>query len=171
MDDRNMHAGDVEEHIHEAVEKTVKGLDSATAKLFADEGKTLHINIFSLMRTRDSLEKIDEAREIYRQNKAPHSMAKFGVAFETPALNKPARTVDAEAEWMIKHQINSETSIDITIEIPESASYRDVKEALRFAKNSVGNLVDKRVAELHCEYLQKLTSFEEFKKALTVHKE
>ena len=122
------------------------------------------------MRTRDSLEKLEEAREVYVKNKAPHTMAKFGVAFETPALNKPARTTDVDAEWKCTHHINREMGIDITIKIPEAASYRDVKEALHFAKNSIGDLVDKRVAEHHCEHLKKLTAFSEFKKALTVHR-
>ena len=80
-----MHAGDVDDYIHEAVEKTVRGLDAATTKLFVEEGKTLHNNIFSLMRTRDPLEKLEEAREVYVKNKAPHTMAKFGVAFDVAA--------------------------------------------------------------------------------------
>ena len=59
MGDETMHAGDVDNFIHEAVAKVVKGLDAATQKLFT-EGKTLHKHIFSLMRARDALEKIDE---------------------------------------------------------------------------------------------------------------
>lgn len=125
MDDRYMRL-EVDDHLQDAVLTSVKGLDAPIAKKFVEEGKELHTNIFALVRTRASLEKLDEAHEVYMENEAPHSMATFGVVFETPAFNLPATTSDGDEVWKRTHVINNELSIGIAFNISAQASYRDV---------------------------------------------
>ena len=120
----------------------------------------MHKNIFALMRTRTSLETLDESQETYTKHQVPHNMAKFGVAFETPALNLPARTSDAGEVWKFYLIIDNESHIEVSYKIPEKPSYRDMKEAIHYSRQAMGNLVDKRIAEHHTEHLQTVTSFD-----------